>query len=403
MKLHRSSSHRPLAVHPAVALAAAVAVVGLLASCGSAASRTSSATTSTVAAGQAGSATVTAPDEIGPYQVGRRTVTLDDAAHGRKIEADIWYPASPTAQGSPTRYSFLPNVFYDSKTALDAPPVAPGEAFPLVVYSHGSTGLRYVAAFFTEALASHGFVVVSADHAGDTATDAFTGTAIPVAQNAANRVETANFLIDSMLAMNTTPGDPFEHTINPAEIGTTGHSFGGFTAIAAETGFANAVATIAADARIKAVAVMAPFSAPIDDATLSNLNVPTMVVSGTRDTTTPIHPMTDRVWDLATGRPMYRVDITDAGHQSFSDVCFYQREFPTLADVPQVLIDFVDQVAVSGCGPGILDVLRAQKIVNTFVVSFLETELAHVPGYDAVLTTDGAAAYPEVTFSSKES
>jgi predicted dienelactone hydrolase len=397
LKLLRSSRSRHLFV--------ALAVAGLLASCGSAASTSTSTPTSGTAVDTAGSApvAVTAADQVGPYKVGRRSVTLDDAATGRKVDADIWYPVSPAVEGSPTRYSFLPTIYYDSKVALDAPPVAPGEAFPLVVYSHGSGGFRWVATFFTETLASHGFVVVSADHAGDTATDQIVGSDIPVAQNAVNRVETADFLIDSMLAMNTTVGGPFEHTINPDEIGTTGHSFGGFTAIGAVTGYSNPLGTVPPDPRIKAVAVMAAYTAPLDDATLATLQVPTMLVSGTRDTTAPIRPMTDRVWDLAPGRPMYRVDITDAGHQSFSDVCFFQRQLPTIADVPKVITDVVDSQAVSGCGPGILDIYRAQQIIDTFTISFLETELAHVAGYDTVLTPEGAAAYPEVAFSSKMS
>lgn len=51
---------------------------------------------------------------------------------------------------------------------------APGP-FPLVVYSHGNGGLRYVSAFLTEHLASHGFIVVAPDHVGNTAIDSFAG------------------------------------------------------------------------------------------------------------------------------------------------------------------------------------------------------------------------------------
>ena len=51
--------------------------------------------------------------------------------------------------------------------------------FPLVVYSHGSGGQRYVSAFLTEALAARGFVVAAADHTGNTALDVFTKTQLP--------------------------------------------------------------------------------------------------------------------------------------------------------------------------------------------------------------------------------
>ncbi|MEI7593631.1 MAG: hypothetical protein WCK41_10465 [Actinomycetes bacterium] len=379
-------------------ITALIVLVTVLGACGGTAKTSTStpASTSTVAP-----TSVTPANEIGPYKVGRQTLAMDDVSRNRKLDVDVWYPVSPTVTGTPSRYSFLPTVYFDSSIALDKPPVAPGEAFPLVIYSHGSGGLRYVASYFTEALASHGFIVVSADHTGDTATDQIVGTAVSPEQNAVNRVSDVDFEINTMLAKNTTAGDPFEHAINPDAIGTTGHSFGGFTAIAAVTGYSNPMGSIPGDARIKAVGLMAPFTTPLDDATLAKLSVPTIVMTGTKDTTTPIHPMTDRLWEFATASPMYKVELTDGGHQSFSDVCFYQRTLPSLPEVPQVIIDTIDRQAVGGCGPGLLDDRRAQQVANTFIISFLETELAHVDGYSQVLTTDGASAYPEVVFSAK--
>ena len=40
--------------------------------------------------------------------------------------------------------------------------------FPVVIFSHGKGGLRQQSTFYTAVLASHGYVVVSPDHEGDT-------------------------------------------------------------------------------------------------------------------------------------------------------------------------------------------------------------------------------------------
>ena len=73
----------------------------------------------------------------------------------------------------------IPGASYTSTVAYDAPPVAPGGPFPLIVYSHGSSGQRFISAYLTEALAARGYVVVAVDHTGDTAVDQFTDTTLP--------------------------------------------------------------------------------------------------------------------------------------------------------------------------------------------------------------------------------
>ena len=41
---------------------------------------------------------------------------------------------------------------------------APAEGWPLIVFSHGSGGMRNGYVFLTEMLASHGYIVMAADH-----------------------------------------------------------------------------------------------------------------------------------------------------------------------------------------------------------------------------------------------
>ena len=63
----------------------------------------------------------------------------------------------------------------------DAPVVAGPR--PLVVFSHGRSGLRTSYVMLCEGLAARGFVVVALDHPGDTLLDWMTGTAVDDATN----------------------------------------------------------------------------------------------------------------------------------------------------------------------------------------------------------------------------
>lgn len=344
-----------------------------------------------------------APDAAGPFGVGRQVIEVTDPVRGRTLTVDVWYPAEPDATGSPSRYSFLPTVFFDSELALDAPPVASGGPFPLVVYSHGSGGLRYVSTFFTEVLASRGYVVVAPDHAGNTAVDEIAGTEVSREQNAVNRVGDVAFVVTHLLERSASDGDPFAGAVDADRVGVTGHSFGGFTALAAPAGYTNAVGSVPPDPRISAVVAMAPYSEIIDDAGLAAVDVPTLLITGTLDSTTPIDPMTERPWDHVSGRPLYRVDITGAGHQSFTDVCTYQRLLPTLDDVPSVLIETVDELALQACPDEFLDIDRSHEVIDRFVIEFLETHLAGRTPEPSVLSEDGATTVSEVEFSERRS
>ena len=339
----------------------------------------SSATTSTVAT------QLDAPDEPGAYTVGRTVLELSDTTRGRDLVADVWYPADADAAGAPSIYQFVPGIEFASELAFADVALSADGPFPLVVYSHGSGGLRYVASFFTELLASHGFVVASVDHVGNTAVESITGTQPPREQIAFDRVGDVEFLIDRMLDDSAASGGLLSGSIDPDRIGVTGHSFGGFTALAAVGGYRNSLGSIPADDRIDAVAAMAPATRLNAPAELEAIDVPTLLLSGTEDTTVPIDPDTERAWELIPGRPLWRVDLEGAGHQSFTDVCDYQALLPTLANVPPPLIEAVDEYAAEGCVPELMPIDQAHMLSNRALVSFLLAYVAGEEGYVAFL------------------
>ena len=366
----------------------------------SAAPATTAAPTTTVAPTTTTLADDPSPAELGDHAVGRRTITLvDEDRDGRALAVDLWYPADAeaAAEAPAAVYSFIPGAEFTSEVAAADVPVEDGGPYPLVIYSHGSSGQRFVASDNAELLASHGFVVAAPDHVGNTAFDAFLNSAVPQAQNAANRPADTAFVITELLAESATDGTPLAGAIDPERIGLYGHSFGGYTALAAVSGRAE----IPPDDRIVAVIAQAPVTGLITDAELESVDVPTMLQSGTRDRTVPVAQNTERPWELVSGRPLYRVDIIDGGHQSFTDVCDYQALAPELPNAPALLVAFIDGFAVEGCAPELIDIDTAHEIIDTYTLAFLLTHVAGDTSAEANLTPEYAETIPEIAYDLK--
>ena len=172
----------------------------------------------------------------GPYGVGTQTITVAADHRGFELIVDVWFPLAAGATADPARYAFVTGDYFDSPQALAAGFDQASDAgpFPMVVYSHGSGGLRFIHSDYTETLASHGYVVVAPDHAGNTAVERVLGNADPSDVIAYNRPLDVTAVIDGALA------DRFVGPLVDAEsIAVTGHSFGGFTTYAVAAGTDN--------------------------------------------------------------------------------------------------------------------------------------------------------------------
>ena len=321
--------------------------------------------------------------------------------HGRALTTDIWYPVDPqdAAAAVPAPpYMLIPGTGAEATRSVTDVPVSTNGPFPLVVFSHGSDGMRWLSAFFTELLASHGFVVASADHVGNTTVENLLRTSVPVLESAVDRPLDATFVIDALLAgANGAPSD-LVAAIDPRRIGIGGHSFGGYTSLAVASGRPG----IPPDRRIKAVLGLAAWTALLSDAELEAVEVPTMLLSGTLDALITIAENTERPWTLIPGRPLYRVDITGAGHQSFTGVCDLSLLARSLPDVPARSLSSVDSQAGESCDPQFLDLATAHQIVNRYGVAFFEAYVAGDASATAWLTPEAARETPAVTFQVKE-
>jgi predicted dienelactone hydrolase len=143
------------------------------------------------------------PARSGTYAVGHDTISIPDPSTGKTITADLWYPAADGATGTFARYSLLPTAYFDSKVAIEDAPINSAGAFPFVVYSHGSGGQSFVASFLTEDLASHGYVVLSANHDGNTAANQLVGNSVSQDVNDFLRPNVVKAEIDWALAQSS--------------------------------------------------------------------------------------------------------------------------------------------------------------------------------------------------------
>ncbi|MBU3701448.1 MAG: alpha/beta fold hydrolase [Acidimicrobiia bacterium] len=374
---------RTRSVRIVVSLAVTLTLVVGVAACGSSGS---SSTTTTVPP--------ILPAAESSFGVGFRQVTVKDPAGRRDLSVDVWYPTAKGTTGTVARYALLPTAYIDSTLAVAEAPIADG-SFPLIVYSHGSGGQKFIASFMTEALAAKGFVVVAANHTGDTAIDRVANTQAIPDQNDLNRPADVSRLIDDMLARSKATGDVFSGRVDANRIGVVGHSYGGYTAIATTSGHSTPLGSVTPDPRVKAIVAHAPYTLRLTPAELAADKVPTMLIAGTKDITTPTATNAMVAFESITGPPVILAQITGAAHQSFTDVCTYLDQIPKLPDAPAFVVSVVQAQAKEGCGPDFIDYARGLELINILTIAFLKTYVAGEIGYDTYWGV-WAAAQPEL-------
>jgi predicted dienelactone hydrolase len=311
---------------------------------------------------------------FGPFPIGVRTLELVDSTRmnttgtgPRPVTVEVYYPSTAAAiAGVPKDVVKVLGVDVAATPAFRDVARADG-TFPLVLFSHGNGGIRFQSFFFAAHLASHGFVVATADHHGNTFVDGLLG--IVDAASATNRPLDMSFLIDRFEAFNSETGNFFAGAIDPERIGMSGHSFGGYTSFALAGG--SFVLGTFTDPRVKAIFPQAP-AAPFDAGFFATITVPTLIVGGSIDETTPFEGDQRRPFDLMpSGAAVVGLArLADAGHFTFSYFC----------EVPRALLGFLGGFD-EACEPRHLPWRYAHDIVNYLSLNF----------FDAVLNGDAAA------------
>jgi len=267
------------------------------------------------------------PFERGPHPVGVRTTDWRDEARERSLPVEIWYPATEACRGQDldgaTCDRFKPTPIapeVEQAAVRDADALA--GSLPLIVFSHGFGGERRQTTHLCTHWASHGYAVIAMDHVGNTTLDMIemaSGGPSPdpeaqMAQFIADRPADASFVIDRALA-----GDSGLQ-IDPARIGISGHSFGGWTTLA----------TTGRDARIRAALPLAPAGGKSEEGPLGPADamadslelgwereVDTLYLVAEFDTLLPLDGMRDLL--ARTPEPRRGVNLLNADHFHFCD------------------------------------------------------------------------------------
>ena len=330
------------------------------------------------------------PSVPGPFAVGVTTFAVDDPTRlnpitgaPRHLILEVWYPSVDSSVSLPREDYGLEDLLTPEQLAplgidplqqarivtnagRDAEARADQGPYPMVIFSHGNGGIRVQSVFLTVHLASHGYVVVSLDHEGNTLSDLFdAGSGIPndLLAVAQDRPADVKVVVDEMLARNEADGNFFSGLIDANEIGITGHSFGGYTSMASAV----------LDPRIKASAPLAPPNAialAVVNAAAQNTKIDTFIFAGGKDLTLPFEDNQQSSFDTLPEERRLLLNILDAGHFTFSDICIFDLE----GVAQQAGID-TQGVLNDGCGADNIDPARGHALTSTFVTVFFNSVL----------------------------
>ena len=346
------------------------------------------------------------PEQLGPYPVGVTSLQLDDQSRidsemgvPRPLRTEIWYPAVEAARP-------MPKNLYSESIQRGVAPGSVGAAeeglnfyrkgltlaemdkiyknisvrdaqvrdgkWPLVVFSHGSGGTRVGYVFFTEFLASHGFIVMSADHIGNSRYTVVNGRVVsaggPRAQaSSADRPKDISFLIDAMTRMNNGADSRFAGRVDLDKVAAAGMSFGGSTT----------ENVVEQERRVKAGVMLAP-GGPTGDRT--NFTTPIFMMIGTEDATLrAAGNARNRGYYEASKGPKYMVEIKDAGHYTFTSVDQYNSNFGNGIGQGKRVNTNPDQDVTY------LPPEESHKIIDAYALAFLSLHVRGQSGYRAFL------------------
>jgi dienelactone hydrolase len=277
------------------------------------------------------------------HQVGHTsTLVIDDKRNNRMLGVDVWYPADATPENDQTHYELLPGVSLPSATAFENASPASGK-FPLLVWSHGRTGLRFNYSQLCEAIAAFGFVVVSSDHPGDTLTDWMTGQNVDDDTNDKQRLGDVSFIADCALGTRGELMVGLSNIVDENNMFIGGHSYGGLTALIATTG----IHGMPAEKRFKAAIGAQAYTRILPPELIASVPVPVLLLVGLGDITTPPATDAEPAWEILrkSALPHRRLNLPYGGHQACSDFSLYMELAPGIEGVPQLVLDYLQSIA----------------------------------------------------------
>ena len=348
----------------------------------------------------------------GRFLVGTTTAHLQDATReeiytpaaddSREIMVQVWYPAAERGDSGRALYlpaldvagpavaqrlnlpSFVLGHLDNIETnAYKGAPAADG-SYPLLIFSHGLRGLRTQNARLMEELASHGYVVASADHTyGNVLTVFPEGRVVfydeervfpedvPFVEAGARLVDVwaadVIFVAEQLATWNEKAGHPLAGRVDASRIGTLGHSTGGATAVEACAQMVNCQAALGLDAWIQ----------PVSEPLLYDYPKALMLLSAPEWLGPENGALGAKLYRERAGEG-YLLTMAGAEHFDFTDL-------PLLSPLTEAL-------GLSGE----IDGQRALGIIDAYSVAFFNQTLK---GETTSLLEGPSSTYPEVSFS----
>ncbi len=340
-------------------------------------------------------------DEVGPYRVGYRTMDVTYTPEGftepRTINVSIWYPTEASRGDAAVYFDLVTR----EDVLLEATPAA--GPHPVLAFSHGNGGVAEQSYFMTERFASHGWVVVAPDHTGNTLVD-FDESLL--ADIVVLRPLDMSAMLDEVYELPA--GDPLAGQLAD-ELVVSGHSFGGYTTLALAGGKFDVDSLVSeceidpmglacesltperidqldagfADPRVDVAIPLTPGAVFLfGDDGLSEVDVPTMLMTSVLDETTPDAEDGDPAWSSLDGPEDLRIEFLTGGHYTFSVACE------------------LGLVEGDGCGDDFIDPLEAYDVINHYALAFARDKLWGDASVAGVL--DGTESLSDVvTLSAK--
>jgi predicted dienelactone hydrolase len=340
----------------------------------------------------------------GPHPVGTRDLAM---AGETPLQMTIWYPALPKqGRKTQTRYPYAIKMgaplgkvtvaTFAGRAIRDAPPDRSADAYPLVILSPGFSIGASTYAWLAEHLASYGFVVIAPEHQEhmDSELNGLWQAAITRPQD----IATVLAYIDEQVGS----GRPLEGLIDTEMVAVVGHSYGGYTALAAggaqiDTEGFEALCTAAyeqddpnawlcdellphledmaalaglesipkglwqqawSDPRVGAIVSLAGDALFFGQEGLAEIRVPVMAIGGTLDNDSAYLWGTDPTYEHASSAEKVRVALLDAEHMIFTGPC-------------EAIPLFLRLVSGEFCSDSGWDRRYAHRLVKHFTTAFL--------------------------------